>query len=250
MNRVCMMLAMGLLACSSAWAIAPSSQQDYQAQYQILPLKNTEVFGVYRVSQFWQPESGNWLQRATISFSIKTLLSTHHYDYSDEVIYSGDKSLSYWLKENNNGAVCQVAGKPDNDKGQLNLTINSKNGNKQQSISNTDFDYTLFALRFPSRCASLSTGTTYTTRVMVPMTGEIISAQTRYLGIQSVTLPGDTEPRQDLCLIEIIGSDKKMLSQSWMNADGYLIYAIYPNYRLLLSHQTSILPDYAQEKSL
>lgn len=249
MNRVCMMLAMGLLACSSAWAIAPSSQQDYQAQYQILPLKNTKVFGVYRVSQFWQPESGNWLQRATISFSIKTLLSTHHYDYSDEVIYSGDKALSYWLKENDNGNIRQVTGKPDNTQAQLNLTISSKNGDKQLGIRNADFDYTLFALRFPSRCASLSTGTTYTTRVMVPMTGEITSAQTRYLGIQPVTLPGDTEPRQDLCLIEIIDCDKKMLSQSWMNVDGYLVYAIYPNYRLLLP-QASILPDYAQEKSL
>lgn len=249
MNRACMIFAAGLLVLTPVGAIASFDGQGYQAQYHILPLNNTTPLGIYSISQFWQPASENWLQRSTISFRIKAPLMTYHYDYSDEVIYSGDKTLHYRLKENDNGTVRQVTGEADNAKQHLNLTQHIESGDKKQSISNADFDYTLFALRFPLPCAQHPVNRTQTARIMTPLTGEIDPVQIRYLGYQPVTLPGDTMPRHDRCLIEIASSNKQILSQSWMNAEGYLVYAIYPRYRLLLLSQVSTLPDHSQEKS-
>lgn len=249
MKRTRIIFSAGLLVLTSTGAMASFDGQGYQAQYQILAPDSATSLGIYSISQVWQPESKNWLQRGTISFRIKTLLTNYHYDYSDEVIYSGNKMLSYRLKENDNGTVRQVTGESDNVLPQLNLTLHGKKGKTQQSISNTDFDYTLFALRFPLPCERHPLSGTKTSRIMTPLTGEIEPVQIRYLGYQSATLPGDTVPRSDRCLIEITSSNKSMLSQSWMNAEGYLVYAIYPRYRLLLLPQVSTLPHRSEEKS-
>lgn len=250
MNYACMIIASGLLVSTPTGANVSPDEQDFQMEYKILPLKSNTPVGVYRISQFWQPTSKNWLQRGTISFNIKMPLNRYHYDYSDEVTYSGNKALSYSLKENNNGTFLQVVGESDKEKQNLNLSLHTESGNKQKSISNTDFDYTTFTLRFPSPCSKHPEGETQIARIMRPQTGVIDAVQIHYLGYQPVTLPGESIQRHDLCLIEITSNDKQTISQSWMNAEGYLVYAIYPRYRLLLHPQTSNSAIHSVENAL
>lgn len=234
-----------------AWIILPLQARplnDYQAVYHILPLQGETPIGEYRVAQHWDAQHRHYVQRASIAFSWRVLLSTHHYRYQDEVRYGVNHSLSYSLYEDNDGEIRTVKGELPEQAMALTLSIDERRGEKHKTIEKTQFDRTLFALRFPTPCHSKLTGRQHQVRLLAPISGDISTVLSRYVGITMLRLPGISEPLNDLCLIATTGSSKAMNRRSWVNRDGYLVYEIAANYRLLLVPQASHLPSNHQEK--
>lgn len=221
---------------------------DYQAVYRILPLQGDTPMGEYRVAQRWDRQHNRYVQQASIAFSWQILLSTHQYRYQDEVLYGVDNSLSYRLHEDNDGKVRTVKGELDNQAAALILDIDDGQGKRQKNIAITQFDYTLFALRFPIPCSPQRVGTQRRARSLVPISGDIATSLSRYVDITSLRLPGVAKPFSDLCLIETTGGSKEMNRHSWVNRDGYLVYEVSANYRLLLVPEASNLPSNHREK--
>lgn len=221
---------------------------DYQAVYHILPLRGETPIGEYRVSQHWDAQQRHYVQRASIAFSWQVLLSTHHYRYQDEVWYGVDNSLSYRLYEDNDGKIRSVKGELPKQAAVLMLSIDDQQGKRQQAIEKTQFDDTLFALRFPTPCGAQQPGSQRRNRFLVPISGAVELHLSRYLGITDLRLPGVAEPFNNLCLIETTGSNKEAHRSSWINRDGYLVYETSANYRLLLVPLASHLPSNQQEK--
>ncbi|WP_431222430.1 hypothetical protein ACQ86O_19170 [Serratia sp. L9] len=222
--------------------------KDYRAVYHILPLQGETPIGEYRVTQRWDQQHKRYVQQASIAFSWKVLFSTRHYQYQDEVIYGLDNSLSYTLQENNDGKSRTVQGELPAQGAVLTLNIVDKQGNSRKTIDKTQFDLTLFALRFPIPCSAQLTGTQRRARMLIPISGEVAFGLSRYVGITDLRLPGVAERFNDLCLIESTGNNQEMNRHSWVNRDGYLVYEISANYRLLLVPEASNLPSNHQEK--
>ncbi|CAM4209535.1 hypothetical protein [Serratia silvae] len=222
---------------------------DYLAVYRILPLQGETPIGEYRVAQRWDAQRNHYVQQASITFSWRILLSTHHYRYQDEVWYGLDNSLSYRLHEDNDGKIRTVKGELPAQGAALTLNINDQQGNRQIIIEKNQFDYTLFALRFPTPCNPQLTGSQRRVRSLAPISGDIASSLSRYLGMTDLRLPGLTEPFNDLCLIETTSSSKQSNRRSWVDRDGYLVYETSASYRLLLVPEASHLPPNHQEKS-
>lgn len=221
---------------------------DYHAVYRILPLQGETPIGEYRVAQRWDALRNRYVQQANITFSWQILLSTHYYLYQDEVLYGLDNSLSYRLYEDNDGKIRTVKGELSAPASALTLNIKDQHGSRQKIIGKNQFDYTLFALRFPIPCHPQLTGSQHQVRSLAPISGDIASNLSRYLGMTDLRLPGLAEPFNDLCLIETIGSSKQSSRHSWVDRDGYLVYETSASYRLLLVPEASHLPPNHQEK--
>lgn len=237
-----------LLIAAIALPLQAQPANDYQAVYHILPLQGETPMGEYRVAQRWDRQHNRYVQQASITFSWKILLSTHQYRYQDEVLYGLDNSLSYSLHEDNNGTVRTVKGEMPKQAAALILDIEDEKGKKQKSVAKTQFDYTLFALRFPTPCSPQLVGTQRSARSLVPISGDIVTTLSRYADMTSLHLPHRATPFNDLCLIVTTGSSQEMNRSSWVDRDGYLVYEISANYRLLLVPEASNLPSNHQEK--
>ncbi|MFZ1874348.1 MAG: hypothetical protein WAU54_16445 [Chania sp.] len=237
-----------LLMVLTATPLQAQPVNDYQAVYRILPLQGETPIGEQRVAQRWDRQHNRYVQQASIEFSWKILLSTHQYHYQDEVFYGVDNSLSYSLHENNDGKTRTVTGELSERSPTLLLNIDDGQGKRQKSIDKTQFDYSLFALRFPIPCSPQLVGSQIRARSLVPISGDIVSTVSSYVGMTDLRLPGVAEPFNDLCLIETTGSSKEMNRHSWVNRDGYLVYQISANYRLLLVEAASNLPSNNREK--
>jgi hypothetical protein len=236
-----------LLLALATMPLQAQPLNDYQAVYRILPLRGDTPIGEYRIAQRWDEQHRQYVQLASIAFFWQVLLSTHHYRYQDEVRYGADHSLSYRLYEDNDGEIRRVEGEFPVQATALTLSIDDKQGQRQQTVEKTRFDYTLFALRLPVPCGPQLAGSQRRVRLLAPISGDISFTLSRYVGITTLHLPG-LEPLKDLCLIETTGSSKAMNRQSWVNRDGYLVYEIAANYRLLLVPQASSLPSNHREK--
>lgn len=244
-------MKIGVLSVLVALIALPLQAQpvkDYRAVYRILPLQGDTPIGEYRVAQRWDQQHKRYVQQASIAFSWKVLFSTHRYQYQDEVVYGLDNSLSYSLQENNDGKIRTVQGELPAQGAALTLSIVDKQGSSRKTIDKTQFDLTLFALRFPIPCSAQLTGTQRRARMLIPISGEVAFGLSRYVGISDLRLPGVAEPFNDLCLIESTGNNQAMNRHSWVNRDGYLVYEISANYRLLLVPEASNLPSNHQEK--
>ncbi|TQI80545.1 hypothetical protein FHU10_4584 [Serratia fonticola] len=237
-----------MLLALIAMPLQAAPVKDYHAVYHILPLQGETPIGEYRVAQRWDAKHERYVQRASIAFSWKVLFSTHRYQYQDEVQYGADNSLSYTLQENNDGKSRMVSGELPAKGTALALNISDQQGNSRKTIDKAQFDLTLFALRFPAPCTAERIGTQRRARLLIPISGEVALGLSRYVGITDLRLPGVAEPLKDLCLIESTGNNKEMNRHSWVNRDGYLVYEISANYRLLLVPEASNLPSNHQEK--
>jgi hypothetical protein len=237
-----------LVVALTAMPLQARPLNDYQAVYRILPLQGETPIGEYRIAQRWDAQHNHYEQRASITFSWQVLLSTHHYRYQDEVRYGADNSLSYRLHEDNDGKIRTVQGELPAQGTALTLNIDDKQGKRQKTIEKNQFDYTLFALRFPTPCSPQLTGSQRRVRSLAPISGDIDSSLSRYLGMTDLRLPGLAESFNDLCLIETTGSGKESNRHSWVNRDGYLVYETSASYRLLLVPRASNLPPNHQEK--
>lgn len=236
------------LAALIAMPLLAEPVNDYQAVYRILPLQGETPIGEYRVAQRWDRQHSHYVQQASIAFSWKVLLSTHHYRYQDEVLYRLDNSLSYRLQEDNDGKTRMVKGELPAQAAALTLSIDDEQGKRQKTVAKSQFDYTLFALRMPIPCGPQLIGSQHSVRSLIPISGDIASTLSRYVGMTQLSLPGVATPLSDLCLIETTGSSKEMTRRSWVNRDGYLVYEISANYRLLLVAEASNLPSNHREK--
>ncbi len=237
-----------LLVALIAMPLQAQPVKDYRAVYRILPLQGETPIGEYRVAQRWDSQHNRYVQQANIAFSWKVLFSTHRYQYQDEVLYGADNSLSYTLQENNDGKKRTVIGELPAQGAAIALSISDEQGNRRKVIDKAQFDHTLFALRFPIPCSAQLTGTQRRARLLIPLSGEVAFGLSRYVGITDLRLPGVAEPLNDLCLIESTGNNKEMNRHAWVNRDGYLVYEISANYRLLLVPEASNLPSNHQEK--
>ncbi|MEB7885485.1 hypothetical protein [Serratia fonticola] len=221
---------------------------DYHAVYHILPLQGETPIGEYRVAQRWDAQRHLYVQQASITFSWQVLLSTHHYRYQDEVDYGANGNLSYRLHEDNDGKIRMVMGVLPAQSTTLTLHIDDNQGTTQKTIAKSQFDYTLFALRFPTPCGPHLTGKQRRVRSLFPISGDIDSSLIRYLGMTDLHLPGVAGSFNDLCLIETTGNGKERNRLSWVNRDGYLVYETSASYRLLLVPLASHLSPNHQEK--
>lgn len=237
-----------LLALWVAMPLQAQPVKDYQAVYQILPLKGEKPIGEYRVAQRWDAQHNRYVQQASIAFSWKVLLSTHHYRYQDEVFYGTDNSLSYSIYEDNDGKTRTVRGSLPAQATVLTLAVEDSNGKSQKTVAKDQFDYSLFALRFPGRCNPQLTGTQRSARLLIPISGDVGVGLNRQVAFSELQLPSVKHPLRDLCQLESTGSDKEMNRQSWINRDGYLVYEVAARYRLLLVPEASHLPSNYQEK--
>ncbi|KEY57372.1 hypothetical protein [Serratia sp. DD3] len=217
--------------------------KDYHAVYRILPVRGEKPIGEHRVTQRWDQQHSRYVQQASIAFSWRVLLNTHHYRYQDEVFYGVDNSLSYRISEDNDGNTRTVKGEMPAKAAGLTLNIADQQGNRQKSIDKTQFEYTLFSLRFPIPCHSTLVGTERSEQVLVPISGDIVLTQSRYVSMTDLHLPGIAKPFNDLCLIETTDSSTGISRHSWINRDGYLVYEISADYRLLLVEEASNLPS-------
>lgn len=240
----------GLLMLIAAAPLSAAPRPDYQAVYHILPLRGDVPIGEYRVSQRWQPDSNSYLQQASIQFRWRVLLRSHQYRYRDEVRYGADGGFSYRIEEDNDGKTRQVSGRWRPNERALTLATRYERRQEAKTVAKETFDFPLFALRFPNPCSPQQAGTQRSHRMLMPIDGEVVQVESRYVDVGDFTLPGDSAVTIGLCQIVSSGPRRDANHRSWVNRDGYLVYEISADYRLRLVPEASHLPPNVQEKGL
>lgn len=240
-------LSAGLIALTALTGAAIAAPtQSYRAYYHILRSQEPRPIGYYQVEVEALPDAQGYRQRATIHFEWKTVFTKGQYDYQDTVNWRAAKDLSYTIVENNHGKQRRVSGETDATRQLLRITMEQKGKQHTRTIPFSQFDNTLFALRFPRPCGTeQAVHQAQKTRLLEPLSGRV-SQVTGYLDRTAAPLPhGVTLPAgitAPLCLYVSTSKNKTLDRHSWLNRDGYLVYQLAPDYYLQLDPARSRLP--------
>lgn len=249
-------IVLALLLTTSSLLAGAASYKEYSASYKLISTFNNKEIGYYRVSLNHSNSSENvadpetYTLQGEIYFEYPTLFSKNVYHYKDRVLYDsrGVVSLSIDIQDK---TPVTIKGERSADGSILSLRKYVLGQNKviaQTQFNHADYDYTLFALRFPQPCNSPAANHQVKARLLNVVEWKIDRSSSSPITAENSAEYIPTQPVAGIdqaCLYLIKSTNKKMNKFSWLTPDGYLLYEKTPDYILILDEDKSVLPTKA-----
>ena len=233
---LCLALA-GLLAPPHAAAADAAVPLAFTATYEILSASGEKI-GAYATSVKGPegPAGSTYALYGKFELSFRTL-GVFSYEYSsvDSVSYDASGIRNYQIVEVEKGKRTVVTGSRSTDKARLQIVEKpDKEGAEAVStvVLNSSYDYSLFAFRFPSPCASHPVGSTRELRILTPRTGQVSTVRSESVAVDD---PHATAQGAAKCLLVTRDKSNNVVKESYFLADGILVFERTSDYQMRLT---------------
>lgn len=230
---LCLVLA-GLLATPHAAAAVPLA---FTATYEILSASGDKI-GAYATSVKGPegPAGSSYMLTGKFELSFKTFgIFSYEYSSVDSVSYDASGIQNYQIVEIEKRKRTVVTGSRSADKTRLQIIEKSdKEGAEPVStiVLNSSYDYSLFAFRFPSPCASHPIGSTRELRVLTPRTGQVSTLRSESVAVDD---PHASAHGTAKCRLVTRDPSNRIVKESYFLADGVLVFEKTPDYQMRLT---------------
>lgn len=230
-------LAAGLLASLQIAKAAAAMPLEFTATYEISSPAGDKI-GSY-ITSVKGPESpadSTYKLAGRFELTFKTLMILNYkYLSVDSVSYDRNGIKRYEIVEVDKGKRTVVTGTRSADIARLYLVEKTdREGAEAVStiILNSSYDYSLFALRFPSPCANHAIGNIRDLRILTPRTGQVDTVRSESVVVDD---PHTTEYGAASCRLVTRDHSNKIVKQSYFLENGILTFEKTSDYHMKLT---------------